>query len=95
MKKRRRRSAVVPPALFESDRSLLDLVDNVLTRGVVLMGDVRLGLANVDLVYLRLQALLAAADQVFGAPTRARDRRPPPAALRGRVAGRAVRKRRR
>ena len=47
------------------DSSLLDLVDNVLTRGVVVSGDVVLGLADIDLVYLRVSALLCAADRVL------------------------------
>jgi hypothetical protein len=45
--------------------TLLDLVDNLLNKGVVLDGEVVLGVANVDLVYLRLSALFAAADRVF------------------------------
>jgi hypothetical protein len=47
-----------------ADESLLDLVDNLLNRGVVVSGEVMLGLAGVDLVYLRLQATLCAADRV-------------------------------
>jgi gas vesicle protein GvpA/GvpJ/GvpM family len=50
--------------LETTDDSLLDLVDNLLTRGVVISGEVLLGLAGVDLVYLRLQAILCAADRV-------------------------------
>lgn len=46
--------------------TLLDLVDNLLNKGVVLHADAVLALADVDLVYLRLTALLAAADRVFG-----------------------------
>lgn len=49
----------------EPDHSLLDLVDNLLNRGVVLSGEVVLGLADVDLVYLRLSLLLCAADRVL------------------------------
>jgi hypothetical protein len=48
-----------------SDASLVDVIDNLLTRGVVLNADVILALANVDLVYLRLSALLCAADRVL------------------------------
>jgi hypothetical protein len=44
--------------------SLLDVVDNVLNRGAVLNGDVMLGVANVDLIYVRLSVLLAALDKV-------------------------------
>ena len=50
--------------LESADDSLLDLVDNLLNRGVVISGEVMLGLAGVDLVYLRLQAVLCAADRV-------------------------------
>ena len=49
----------------QSDSSLLDVLDNLLNRGVVLNADVILALANVDLVYLRLSALLCAADRVL------------------------------
>ena len=54
--------------LADADDSLLDLVDNLLSRGVVLSGEVMLGLAGVDLIYLRLTALLCAADRVGFAP---------------------------
>jgi hypothetical protein len=47
-----------------ADASLLDVVDNLLTRGVVLSGDVVVGLAGVDLIYLRLSVLLCAADRI-------------------------------
>lgn len=47
------------------ESSLLDLVDNLLNQGVVIHGEVVLGLAGVDLIYLRLSALLCAADRVL------------------------------
>ena len=50
--------------LAEADPSLLDLVDHVLNKGVFIEGEVILGLADVDLVYLRLSALLCAADRL-------------------------------
>ena len=49
----------------QSDSSLLDVLDNLLNRGVVLNADLILALANVDLVYVRLSALLCAADRVL------------------------------
>jgi hypothetical protein len=49
----------------DADTSLLDVVDNLLNRGVVLNADLILSLANVDLVYLRLSALLCAADRLL------------------------------
>lgn len=55
----------------EPNATLLDLVDNLLNRGVVLHADAILALADVDLVYLRLTALLVAADRVFPKATRA------------------------
>lgn len=59
------------------DASLLDIVDHVLTKGVVLNGDLVLGVADVDLVYLRLSAVLCAADRVLGSvePSRSRSAR--------------------
>ena len=48
----------------EEHASLLDVVDNVLNRGAVLTGDVLLGVANVDLIYVKLSVLLAAVDKV-------------------------------
>lgn len=53
--------------LEEADASLLDLVDNVLTKGVVIDGEIVLGLAGVDLIYLRLGAILCAADRITAA----------------------------
>jgi hypothetical protein len=48
-----------------SDSSLVDVLDNLLNRGVVLNAEIILALANVDLVYLKLSALLCAADRVL------------------------------
>jgi hypothetical protein len=48
-----------------ADASLLEIVDHVLNKGVMLHGEVFLGVAGVDLVYLRLSALLCAADRVL------------------------------
>ncbi|HEY8077292.1 MAG TPA: gas vesicle protein [Labilithrix sp.] len=56
------------------EESLLDLVDHVLTKGVVISGDLVLGVADVDLIYLRLSAVLCAADRVLG-PSKKRRRR--------------------
>lgn len=49
----------------QSETSLLDLVDNLLNQGVVITGEVVIGLAGVDLIYLQLSALLCAADRVL------------------------------
>lgn len=49
----------------DSEASLLDVVDSLLNKGVVLNADLILALADVDLVYVRLSALLSAADRVM------------------------------
>ena len=49
----------------DGERSLVDVLDSLLNQGVVLNADVILALADVDLVYLRLSALLCAADRVL------------------------------
>jgi hypothetical protein len=50
----------------ETDTSLLDLIDNLLNNGVVLQGELILGVANVDLIYAQLSLLLSAVDRVVG-----------------------------
>jgi hypothetical protein len=70
--RRRRRALPEAEALPAADASLLDLVDNVLTKGIMITGDVVLGLADIDLIYLRLSALLCAADRVLPPDPRAR-----------------------
>jgi len=41
--------------------TLVELVDRVLNKGVVLTGDITLAVANVDLVYVGLRLLVASA----------------------------------
>jgi hypothetical protein len=70
------REQSVDAILETADGSLLDLVDNLLNKGVVVTGEVVLGLAGVDLVYVRLSALLCAADRVFADTGRQAPRMP-------------------
>src|SRR5262245_38057505 len=49
------------------EASVLDVLDHVLTKGVLASGDVTLGVAGIDLIYLRLSAILCAADRVLPA----------------------------
>lgn len=65
MKPRRGEPRTIAAMLASGESSLLDLVDNVVNKGIVLDGDVLLGVADVDLVYLRLSAVLCAADRIF------------------------------
>jgi hypothetical protein len=51
--------------ILDDDSSLLDLIDNLLNKGVMLNADLILALADVDLIYIRLSALLCAADRVL------------------------------
>ena len=44
--------------------ALVDLIDRVIGGGVVIAGDVVIGVARVDLVYLGLQLVLAPAHEV-------------------------------
>jgi hypothetical protein len=60
----RRREEQAMEILERADQTLLDVIDHVLTKGVVVTGEAMLGVAGVDLVYLRLNALLCAADRV-------------------------------
>ena len=79
MAKRARTVAV--DVLDKPQATLLDLVDQLLNKGVVADGDLTLGVAGIDLIYLRLSALLCAADRVLPRhleePARPRRRRRP------------------
>jgi hypothetical protein len=47
------------PAIREERVALVDLLDRVLAGGVVIMGDVTLSIADVDLVTVSLRALVS------------------------------------
>jgi hypothetical protein len=65
---------VADAVLDAPEASVLDVLDHVLTKGVMATGDVTLGVAGVDLIYLRLSALLCATDRVMPAAPRRRVR---------------------
>ena len=69
MKKRPQppRRAQAARIIDDGDRSLVDVLDSLLNQGVVLNADLVLALADVDLVYVRLSALLCAADRILPA----------------------------
>jgi hypothetical protein len=56
---------VADQVLDAPESTLLDLLDNLLNKGVMANGDVTLGVAGIDLIYLRLSTLLCAADRVL------------------------------
>ena len=48
-----------PTTLVQQDVALVDLVDRLLGGGVVIAGDISLSVADVDLVYVGLRALVS------------------------------------
>jgi hypothetical protein len=48
-----------PDAALEREVALVDLVDRLLGEGVVIAGDITLAVADVDLVYVGLRALVS------------------------------------
>jgi gas vesicle protein GvpA/GvpJ/GvpM family len=59
------------------ESTVLDVLDHLLNKGVMANGDVTLGVAGIDLIYLRLSAILCAADRVLPSlPGPERRRRP-------------------
>ncbi len=48
-----------PKATRQKDIALIDLLDRLLDGGVVLAGDITLAVADVDLVYVGLRALVS------------------------------------
>jgi gas vesicle structural protein len=70
-----RRETVADEVLEAPAESLLDLLDHLLNKGVVATGDVTLGVAGIDLIYLRLSSILCAVDRVMPRSTQAPTRR--------------------
>ena len=50
--------------LREKDVTLLDLLDRILDKGILLNGDITISVADVDLIYLGLKVLLSSVDTV-------------------------------
>ncbi|NMH96203.1 gas vesicle protein [Pseudonocardia sp. K10HN5] len=56
-------------AVQRSDQvTLVDLLDRLLTGGVVLTGDVTISLAGVDLVHVSLRALISSVETLMEQP---------------------------
>jgi Gas vesicle protein len=62
-------SSVILPAASPAARqqriALVDLLDRVLASGVVIRGEVRLSIADVDMVSISLQALISSVSTAF------------------------------
>ncbi|MHB8621098.1 MAG: gas vesicle protein [Chloroflexota bacterium] len=52
----------VPEEDLAQDVSLLELVDHLLNKGVVLTGEATIAVADVDLIYLGLNLVLTSVD---------------------------------
>jgi gas vesicle structural protein len=51
--------ALGPTSLATSEVTLLELVDRLVDKGVVLEGDITLAVADIDLIYVGLRAVIA------------------------------------
>ena len=56
--------------LTPEDTSLLELVDRLLNKGVVLAGEATISVAGIDLIYLGLNVVLAAVETIEKAEER-------------------------
>jgi hypothetical protein len=64
-------SAPVRPAVTQR-LALVDLLDRLLAGGVVLVGEITISVADVELVRISLRALIASVEACHGEPTRGR-----------------------
>jgi len=74
-RKANRSLTVADHVLEPRESTVLDLIDSLLNKGVMANGEVTLGVAGIDLIYLRLSSILCAADRVLpptGEPTTGR-----------------------
>ena len=59
----------VAARIFDApDSTLVDVLDHLLNKGAMLNGDLMLGVAGIDLIYLRLSSIVCAADRVLSPP---------------------------
>jgi len=57
--------------LSPQEASVLELVDRLLHKGVVLIGEATISVAGVDLIYLGLNVVLAAVETIEARETKA------------------------
>jgi hypothetical protein len=62
---------VLPEEAPDEDQelSLVDLVDHVLNKGVVLAGEATIAIADIDLIYLGLNVVLASVETILKEPS--------------------------
>jgi hypothetical protein len=51
-----------PAVIEETDNTVLELLDRVLNTGVVLVGDVMITVADIELIYVSLQLMVSSAE---------------------------------
>lgn len=49
----------------QKDMSLLELLDRLLDKGIVIHGDVLISIADVDLIYLGLRLVIGSVDTIW------------------------------
>ena len=52
----------------DDDETLVDVLDRVLDVGLVVVGDLRLSVADIDLVYVGLKVAAASIDKIEASP---------------------------
>lgn len=52
----------------DDDETLVDVLDKVLDVGLVVTGDLRLSIADIDLVYVGLKLVAASIDKIEASP---------------------------
>lgn len=52
------------PTARDAEGTLVDVLDRLLDRGVVVSGDLRLSVADVDLVHVGLRVVIASVDAI-------------------------------
>lgn len=51
-------------AQAEKEMTLLELLDRLIDKGIVIQGDLVISIANIDLIYLGLRVLLGSVDKI-------------------------------
>jgi hypothetical protein len=57
------KNRTVVPVAKEKEVVLLDLLDRIIDKGVILWGDITISVADVDLIYLGLKVLLTSVEK--------------------------------
>jgi len=50
----------------EKEMTLLDLLDRLLDKGIVIHGDIMISIADIDLIYIGLRLVISSVDAING-----------------------------